>query len=85
MSYCCLMLRVGVPVEPMTLQKIAGLPDSERTLLITDALKVTAGLRWLPNQGYNAAAPPQFNTDDGRIIDFGACARLGASRTTENR
>lgn len=28
-------------------------------------------------KGYNGATPPRLTTEDGRIVDFGACARLG--------
>lgn len=36
-------------------------------------------------RGYNGAAPPRLTTDDGRIIDFGACARPGDETSWQGR
>ncbi len=36
-------------------------------------------------RGYNGSIPPRLTTDDGRIIDFGACARAGDEQSWQGR
>ncbi len=48
---------------------------------LTDRALAVYGSR----KGYSGAPPPRLTTDDGRIIDFGACAKPGDEQSWQGR